>query len=119
MRILPPCLYDLVGSAHAFHRLVQVLVKGITTIGGNHDIVGLVHCTHGILFHKGATLCMSRKHIASKDAGDLALDIEGHVQQEGWIGTQGNLAHFLPDGIPFNELPRSLWDGRSFQARDW
>ncbi len=78
--------HNLAGGAHPFNGLVQVLIQGIATVGGNHNVVRDVYPGHRTISDKITAGRMGKQHIAGKHARDLVLYIKGYVEQEGGVG---------------------------------
>ena len=92
-------LEDARAGAHALHALVKVLVERIAGVGGDHDVEGGVHALHGGLPHEVAPGAVGEEEVAGEHAGDVALVVEGDVEQEAGAHAQGDVPQLLPQGV--------------------
>ena len=81
---------------HALDSLVDVLVKGVPTVGGDGDIAGygLDACQ---LPHKGAACLVRVVDIARKRSNDLMVAVEHYVEDESQARHLGRGHHVLVD----------------------
>ncbi len=94
---------DAGGGAHAFDALVEVHVERITAVGGDDDIEGFLDFLHGGAADEFESGFVGDEEIASEDAGDGALFVQGNVEEEALADAQGDVANFFPDGIAIGD----------------
>ena len=97
---------DLRCTGHALDGLVQVDIQGIAAIGGQYDVVGFLHRSHGHPLGEGDTLGVRFPQIPGIDAGNLVFAIDGDVEQEIRRCQRRDLAYLLPYRVPLGIAPR-------------
>ena len=82
------------GSAHALHGLVDVLVERVAAVGGDGDLA-LDGLNAGKALHELAAGLVRLVDVAGKGADDLVLAIEHHVEHKGKVSHLGGGEHVL------------------------
>ena len=82
------------GSAHALHGLVDVLVERVAAVGGDGDLA-LDGLNAGEALHEFAAGLVCLVDVASKGANDLVLAVEHHVEHKGKVRHLGSGEHVL------------------------
>ena len=82
------------GSAHALHGLVDVLVERVTAVGGDGNLA-LDGLNAGEALHELAAGLVRLVNVAGKGADDLVLAVEHHVKHKGKVSHLGSGKHVL------------------------
>jgi hypothetical protein len=102
-------LKDAGAGAHAFDALVEVKVERIAAVGGDDDLERCFDLLHGGTSHEFEADFMGLEEVTGEDAGQLALFVEGHVEQKARSGAQGDVAQFFPERIAIGDSERGAW----------
>ena len=82
------------GSAHALHSLIDVLIEGVATIGGDGNLA-LDGLNAGKALHELAAGLVRLVDVAGKGADDLVLAVKHHVKHKGEVGHLSGGKHVL------------------------
>ena len=82
------------GSAHALHGLVDVLIERVAAVGGDGDLA-LDGLNAGKALHELAASLVRLVDVAGKGADDLMLAVEHNVEHKGKVSHLGGGEHVL------------------------
>ena len=82
------------GSAHALHSLIDVLIEGVAAVSGNGDLA-LDGLNAGKALHELAASLVRLVDVAGKGANDLVLAVEHYVEHKGKVSHLGGGKHVL------------------------
>ena len=82
------------GSAHALHGLIDILIERIATVGGDGNLA-LDGLNAGEALHELAAGLVRLVDVAGKGADDLVLAVEHHVEHKGEVSHLGSGKHVL------------------------
>ena len=92
-------LEDARASGHAFDTLVKVEVERVARVGGDDDVEGRFDALHRGLADELVAGLVSLEEIAREDPGQLALFVQGDVQEETGADAQGDVSEFFPERV--------------------
>ena len=96
---------NLSGGAHALDGLIQILVQRIAGVGSDNNVKRFIHRVHCRLLDKPAAFAMRDDHVAGKNAGNLFLAVQRHVQHKVGFDHQAVLRRRILQDISLDNPP--------------